>query len=91
MMTDEQFDALWQRAESQPHARRLSAQYPAWRARRRRNAGIALMSVALLAVVVPLVGQHASRHDDYAKVYCNRTGTDDQQWADLAATLLLES
>lgn len=91
MMTDEQFEELWQRAECEQHAKRLTAQYPAWRAKRRRATGIAMASVALVAIVVPLTMQGHLQHEQYAKVYCNRTGIADQQWVDLAAEMILES
>ena len=37
MMTEQEFDALWQRAEATPHTTRLLEEYPVWRRQRRRK------------------------------------------------------
>lgn len=89
-LTDEQFDALWQRAESDGHAARLAAQYPAWRTRRRRTTGIVASATVLLLVASPFA-MNSLRSSQHEKVYCNRSGISDRQWTDLAAAMLLES
>jgi hypothetical protein len=48
-------------------------------------AGLALM----VAVAVPALMPHKTTDSTYyANVYCNRTGTDNQHWVDLADELL---
>ena len=39
MMTEQEFDKMWQRAEVAPHARRLAEGYRPWLVRRRRTEG----------------------------------------------------
>ena len=43
--------------------------------------------VALSATTIPLL--LPQRHDDYIAVCCNRAGTNDAQWVDLAADMLI--
>lgn len=88
-MTEEKFDALWQRAEAESHAERLAAGYPAWRQRQRRMTGIAAAVLVAAAVATPLLSPSAE--NEFEHVYCNRTGTADAQWAAVAADLLAES
>lgn len=87
-MNREDFDKLWERAEAESHATRLAQEYPAWRTRQRRTSGMAIAAAVLLAVAVPALAPH---HSGYGKVYCNRTGVADQQWADLASEMLLNA
>ncbi len=89
-MTENEFDVLWQRAEAEGYGRRLAAEYPAWRQRQRRTLGVvaALLIVATVAFTVITTQQRQLRN--YEKVYCNRVGTPDAQWAALAAEMLLE-
>ena len=89
-MSDNQFDALWQRAEAEGYASRLAAEYPAWRARRRRTEGSLLGMALVAAVALPLALREPAMHD-FDRVVCNRTGIADAQWAALAADLLKEA
>lgn len=88
-MNHQEFDDLWRQAEAEGYARRLAAGYPDWRRNQRRTVGIALTVAVAIAVSVPLLIPSAS--GDYEQVYCNRTGTTDTQWADLAAEMLTET
>ena len=90
MIDEKQFDELWERAEAGRYAAGLSAEYPAWRTRRRRTAGVVAGLALVLAVASPLMLQH-SRQDSVAKVYSNRAGSADQQWLDLADGLLMKA
>lgn len=89
-MTENEFDVLWQRAEAEGYGQRLAAEYPAWRQKQRRTLGIvaALLIVVTVAFSVFTTQQRQLRN--YEKVYCNRVGTSDAQWADLAAEMLME-
>lgn len=87
MMTEQEFEALWQRAEAAPHAERLTQEYGPWLRRRRRTAGI-LAAVAVMAMAaLPLMRPAAPQGYDH--VYCNNTGTADEQWVALADELLM--
>jgi hypothetical protein len=89
-MTENEFDVLWQRAEAEGYSQRLAAEYPVWRQKQRRTLSVvaALLIVATLAV--SLYTMQARQPQDYEKVYCNRVGTTDAQWAALAAEMLME-
>ena len=87
-MTEEQFENLWQRAEVEGYATKLSQEYPAWRTRQRRTAGMTAVAAVMLAVAVPVFVPH---HDGYGKVYCNRSGIADAHWADVASNILTTS
>lgn len=88
MKNKQDFDTLWEMAEAEGHGSRLASEYPAWQARRRRNTGIALATVAVLAVTTPmLLPNHGT--GDYLKVYCNNQSANDRQWVDLAGEMLL--
>ena len=88
-MNNQDFDRIWQEAEASGMAHRLAQEYPAWARRRQRvrNGIVAMMCiVALSATTIPLL--LPQRHDDYIAVCCNRAGTNDAQWVDLAADML---
>jgi len=89
-MTENKFDVLWQRAEAEGYSKRLAKEYPIWRQKQRRTLSVvaALLIVATLAV--SLYTMQARQPQDYEKVYCNRVGTTDAQWAALAAEMLME-
>ena len=89
-MTENQFDELWQRAEADGYSLRLAAEYPAWRRKQNRiiTAVTSLVVMVAVAVSVFTIQQHQPRN--YEKVYCNRVGTTDAQWASLAAEMLKE-
>jgi hypothetical protein len=89
-MTENEFDVLWQRAEVEGYSQRLAAEYPVWRQKQRRTLSIvaALLIVVTTAVTVFTIQPRQSRN--YEKVYCNRVGTTDAQWATLAAEMLME-
>lgn len=89
-MNNQDFDRIWQEAEAGGMAHRLAQEYPAWARRRQRvrNGIVAMMCIGVLsATTIPLL--LPQRHDDYIAVCCNRTGTNDAQWVDLAADMLI--
>lgn len=87
-MTENEFDNLWQQAEVECYSQRLAAEFPGWRRKRQRTIGMVTASLAVVVLVVlVLVAQHPQ---DFEKVYCNRVGTTDAQWASLAAEILME-
>lgn len=90
MINEQQFEELWARAEAEGSASRLAAQYPAWRARRRRTAGVVAGVALVLAVVTPLASP-STQIKSYGKVYSNNTSFSDQHWAEMAATLLTKA
>ena len=47
-----------------------------------------MLAVVVLTVAVLFAQLQQTR--DYEKVYCNRVGTTDAQWASLAAEMLME-
>ena len=89
-MTENESDVLWQRAEAEGYSRRLAAEYPVWRQKQRRTLSVvaALLIVVTVTFSVFTIQQRQLRN--YEKVYCNRTGTTDAQWADLAAQMLMK-
>ena len=89
-MTENEFDELWQRAEAESYGQRLAAEYPAWRRKQTRIITVVTSLVLVVAVAVSVftIQQHQPRN--YEKVYCNRVGTSDAQWASLAAEMLME-
>jgi len=89
-MTENEFDELWQRAEAESYGQRLAAEYPAWRRRQNRIVTVVTSLVVVLAVAVSLFTIQQRQIRTYEKVYCNRVGTADAQWADLAAEMLME-
>ena len=92
MMTEEQFEQLWQRAEAQRFGDELAHEYPAWKQRSQTRHRIAMGAAALLlATGISLPLFTGNGHDGYERVYCNHTGTSDAQWVDLASDLLMMS
>ncbi len=87
-MTENEFDKLWQQAEVESYSQRLAAEYPGWRRKQQRTIGMVTASLAVVALLV-LVAQ-LQQPQDFEKVYCNRVGTTDAQWASLAAEILME-
>lgn len=94
-MNEQEFEKLWQEAEAENYAQRLAAEYPAWRARRRRNMGVAASLILAVGIALPLFHrpQTASpaQHESYVVAYCNCPDVADQYWVDLASDLLIES
>lgn len=93
-MTENEFDKLWQQAEVESYSQRLAAEYPGWRRKQQRTIGMVTASLAVvvllgLVLVLVLVAQ-LQQPQDFEKVYCNRVGTTDAQWASLAAEILME-
>lgn len=84
-MTDEEFDKLWQRAQTEGYASKLSQEYPVWRARQRRNTGLAAVFAIMLAVAIPTLMPH---HNGYGKVYSNRGDIAEEQWVSLTSEIL---
>ena len=91
MMTEQEFDALWQRAEAAPHTARLMEEYPVWR-RQRRNLRVAVSLVAVAAVALPLLThpKPTLNDDSYTVAYSNRPDMTNQYWVDMADALLME-
>ncbi len=85
-MTNDEFDRLWQRAEAEGYAAKLSQEYPAWRARQRRNSGLAVVVAVIMAVAIPMLLPH---HSGYGKVYCNRGDIAEAQWVSLTSEILM--
>lgn len=89
-MTENEFDMLWQRAEAESYGKRLAAEYPVWRQKRRRAVSMVTALLIVVTVAMSLFTTQLRQSRDYEKVYCNRVGTTDAQWASLAAEMLLE-
>ena len=90
-MTERDFDELWQLAEAKGYGQRLASEYPAWRQRRQRTMGVvAAVCVVMSTVVVSLLAVQQRHPQNYEKVYCNRAGTTDEQWASLVEEMLME-
>lgn len=89
-MNEQRFEELWGRAEAEGYASRLASEYPEWRMKRRRTVGTMAGLALAIAVAIPtLMPSGALDNSSHTKVYCNRTGTADQHWVDLADELLL--
>ena len=92
MMNDREFERLWERAEAESHAAKLSAEYPVWRHNIRRNMGVMASLVAVAAVSLPLLTRTpAAADDNYMAAYCNRPELGAQYWVDMADALLMEA
>lgn len=89
-MTENEFDVLWQRAEVEGYSQRLAAEYPAWRQKQRRTLSVVAALLIMVTVAVSLYTSQVRQPKNYEKVYCNRAGTTDAQWASLAAEMLME-
>ncbi len=89
-MTENAFDKLWQQAEAEGYGQRLAAEYPVWRQKQQRVIGITTASLAVVALVVMVFVAQLRQSRDFEKVYCNRVGTTDVQWASLASEILME-
>ena len=89
-MTENEFDKLWQQAEVEGYGQRLAAEYPVWRQKQRRIASVVMASLAVVVLTMAVLFTQLNQPHDYEKVYCNRVGTPDAQWASLAAELLME-
>ena len=92
MMTEQEFDTLWQRAAAEPHVARLLEEYPVWHRNRRRR-GVAVTMVALAAVALPLLTlpQPAATDKNHTATYCNRPDITEQYWIEMADALLMEA
>lgn len=93
-MDEERFEEIWERAEAEQYGHRLAAEYPAWRARRKRMAGMAMLTLTAVGVALPLwrtALQPTTQQEGYTVAYCNRTDIADQYWADMADELLMNS
>jgi hypothetical protein len=88
-MNEQRFEELWDRAEAENYAKKLASEYPTWRTSRRRTMGMVAGVALLIVVAIPTLMPQKAVDTVYAKVYCNRTGMDDQHWIDLADELLL--
>lgn len=89
-MTENEFDKLWQQAEVEGYSQRLAAEYPGWRRKQQRTISMVAASLAVVVLVVLVIVAQLQQPQDFEKVYCNRVGTTDAQWASLAAEILME-
>ena len=89
-MTENEFEKLWQRAEGENYGQRLAEGYGEWNQRQRRIKSVVVASMLVAAVSVPLFSSLHQPSQEYAKVYCNRTGTSEAQWDSLASEMLME-
>ena len=89
-MTENEFDVLWQRAEIEGYSHRLAAEYPVWRQKQRRTLSIVAALLIVVTAAVTVFTLQPRQSQSYEKVYCNRVGTTDAQWATLAAEMLME-
>ena len=89
-MTENEFDKLWQQAEAEGYSQRLAAEYPVWRQKQRRTISIVAALLIVVTVTVSLFTTQLRPAKNYEKVYCNRIGTPDAQWATLASEMLME-
>jgi len=89
-MTENEFDKLWQQAEVEGYSQRLAAEYPGWRRKQQRTTSMVAASLAVVVLVVLVLVAQLQQPQDFEKVYCNRVGTTDAQWASLAAEILME-
>ena len=90
MIDESRFEELWQQAGAGGRGRRLAGEYPAWRQRQRRAAGLAASLAVAAAVALPLL-TGSPAHDNFDRVYCNHSGIPDTQWVSLAEDLLLKA
>lgn len=90
MISEKQFDELWERAEAGRHADRLAADYPAWRTRR-RTAGVTAMALIVAGASLPLLNtsRQTSPDSGYTVAYSNRSDIAPQYWGEMAEELLL--
>lgn len=88
MIDEKRFEDLWERAEGERYGAELAAEYPAWRRRQRRAAGM-VAGVALMVAVAAPLALTQSPAGNYEKVFCNRMDKPAQQWVDLADELLM--
>lgn len=89
MIDEKHFDELWEKAEVEKYTESLSAEYPAWRARRRRNMGTAALVLMAAGATLPLLTGTQTGHDSYTVAYCNRANIADQYWVDMADEMLV--
>ena len=80
------FEELWEKEERRGVEQRLQREYPVWRRRQQHTLRVAAAVAVMVMVAVPLLKPATPAGFD--KVYCNRTGTTDTQWAALAADIL---
>ena len=90
MMTESEFDELWQRTEAEGYGQRLAAEYGDWNRRPRHIRGVALASIVVVAMAVPMLTIHQHQTKDYETIYCNRSGIAETQWTSLASEMLME-
>lgn len=93
MMTEQEFDSLWQRAEAKTHSTKLMEEYPKWHGNQRRNIGIVASLVIAVAVALPMT-THPRQDEtdrDYTVAFCNKADVSDAYWIEMADALLMES
>jgi ferric-dicitrate binding protein FerR (iron transport regulator) len=91
-MDEERFEEIWERAEAEHYGQRLAAEYPAWRTRRNRMAGMAMLTLAAVGIALPLWQtslQPAPQEEGYTVAYCNSLAIAGQSWANMADELLM--
>jgi hypothetical protein len=88
-MDEKEFEQLWHQAEAEGYAKRLASEYPKWRTQRNRAMGMVAGLALVVAVSAPAWMPNNESKAAYAQVHCNKAGTSDQHWVDLADELLL--
>lgn len=86
-MEEKRFEELWEQAEAREYATKLAAEFPAWRAGRKRTAGIVTGLAVAVAVALPLI----HRPQPLERIYCNNPAYNDSHWTETASALLMES
>lgn len=87
-MDEKRFEELWERAEAESYATKLSKEYPAWRKRRQRTMATAAIVLVMAGAALPMLSNPTQPTYDIA---CNRSGIADQYWVDVADQLLKEA
>lgn len=94
LIDEESFERLWERAEAEEYVSQMTAEYPHWRARRRRNAGLAAMAVVVAGAALPMLSTGTklmTPSKTPTVTICNQPDISNQYWVDMADALLMEA